>query len=87
MAVKQRWLPQVLAPACSDMTPFGASLVRHARSVRVQVREALGEIESLRQGVAGRVAETRPPGREWVGRFTPACTAPWGLADVPAPRE
>jgi LysR family transcriptional regulator of gallate degradation len=56
-------------PRGVELTPFGVSLARHARSVRVQVKEALSEIESLRQGVSGRI--TVGAGPSWLRRLLP----------------
>ena len=56
-------------PRGVELTQFGTSLARHARSVRVQVKDALGEIESLRQGVSGRI--TIGAGPSWLRRLLP----------------
>ena len=56
-------------PRGVELTQFGTSLARHARSVRVQVKNALGEIESLRQGVSGRI--TIGAGPSWLRRLLP----------------
>jgi len=60
-------------PRGVELTPFGAALARHARLVRVQVREALGEIENLRQGVSGRIAIGAGPA--WLRRILPLAVA------------
>lgn len=55
------------------LTPYGESLFRHAQALHAQAREALNEIESLRDGEIGHVAIGAEPA--WIRRLLPLAVA------------
>jgi len=57
-------------PRGVELTPYGASLARHARAVRVQVKDAISEIQSLRSGISGRISIGAGPA--WLRRLLPS---------------
>lgn len=57
-------------PRGVELTPYGASLARHARAVRVQVKDAISEIQSLQSGISGRI--TIGAGPAWLRRLLPS---------------
>lgn len=60
-------------PRGVELTPYGESLFRHAQALHAQAREALSEIESLRDGEIGHVAIGAEP--VWVRRLLPLAVA------------
>ena len=60
-------------PRGVELTEFGTSLLRHAETVNVQMRDAVREIESLRGGTSGSVAIGAGPA--WLRRHLPLAVA------------
>ncbi len=60
-------------PRGVELTEPGASLLRHAETVNVQMRDAVREIESLRGGTSGTVAIGAGPA--WLRRHLPLAVA------------
>jgi LysR family transcriptional regulator of gallate degradation len=60
-------------PRGVELTPYGASLARHARVVRVQVKDAISDIQTLQSGVSGRI--TIGAGPAWLRRLLPAAVS------------
>jgi LysR family transcriptional regulator of gallate degradation len=56
-------------PRGVELTEFGVSLLRHAETVNVQMRDAVREIASLRGGTSGTVAIGAGPA--WLRRHLP----------------
>jgi len=60
-------------PRGVELTEFGRSLVRHAEAIRVQVQDAVEELDGLRGGDAGVV--TIGAGPAWLRRHLPQAVA------------
>jgi LysR family transcriptional regulator of gallate degradation len=60
-------------PRGVELTDFGRSLLRHAESVHVQVRDAVREIDGLRGGAIGHVGIGAGPA--WLRRHLPLAVA------------
>lgn len=60
-------------PRGVELTPYGASLARHARAVRVQVKDAISDIQSLKSGISGRI--TIGAGPAWLRRLLPVAVS------------
>lgn len=60
-------------PRGVELTAYGASLLRHAGQVRIQLRDALGEIDAMRGGKLGHVAAGAGPA--WLRRHLPLAVA------------
>lgn len=60
-------------PRGMELTTYGRSLVRHAQSVRVQIDDAVGELEGLRSGAQGTIAIGAGPA--WLRSHLPLAVA------------
>ncbi len=60
-------------PRGVELTRFGHSLVRHAQAVQVQLDDAVGELEGLRNGAEGQVLIGAGPA--WLRRHLPLAVA------------
>jgi LysR family transcriptional regulator of gallate degradation len=56
-------------PRGIELTAFGERLVRHAQAVRVQINNAVGELDGLRTGAEGQVMIGAGP--SWLRRHLP----------------
>ncbi len=60
-------------PRGIELTIYGESLVRHAQAVRVQLENAIGELDGLRTGADGQVMIGAGP--SWLRRHLPLALA------------
>jgi LysR family transcriptional regulator of gallate degradation len=68
-------------PRGVELTVFGASLVRHARAIRAQLQDAVGELNTLRQGAAKRIVIGAGP--SWLRRRLPQVLSKVAVASPP----
>ena len=60
-------------PRGVDLTSYGESLLRHAQTLNVQLRDAISELRSLKDGMSGTV--TIGAGPAWLRRHLPLAVA------------
>ncbi len=60
-------------PRGVDLTSYGATLLRHAEALNVQLRDAITELRSLQDGMSGTVAIGAGPA--WLRRHLPLAVA------------
>ncbi len=60
-------------PRGVDLTSYGESLLRHAQTLNVQLRDAINELRSLKDGMSGSV--TIGAGPAWLRRHLPLAVA------------
>ncbi len=60
-------------PRGVDLTSYGESLLRHAETLSVQLRDAIGELRALKEGMSGTV--TIGAGPAWLRRHLPLAVA------------